>query len=155
MNVRRGIFFNSKSRTNDKINELSTEIPAPAPSSSVNQTVGVKKKIILNHSKRAISKTIYSGPRRIFSTNYKVNDETIINRNDYLLIIFLQANRTQLNHKAFFGGDADEYALDNDAPPKTNTLHIQSTIQNNKTKTETKQVNYKNLKLKNIYLFFV
>ncbi len=74
MTSRRGIFFNSKSRPNEKINELlppeiSTE---DASSSANNQTTTVKKKIILNHTKRTLTKTMYSGPRKIFSTNYKV-----------------------------------------------------------------------------------
>jgi hypothetical protein len=77
MSSRRGIFFNSKSRPNDKINQLSpTEISNEDPSSSNNndnnQTTTVKKKIILNHTKRTLTKTIYSGPRKIFSRNYKV-----------------------------------------------------------------------------------
>jgi hypothetical protein len=77
MTSRRGIFFNSKSRPNDKINQLSsTEISNEDPTSSNNndnnQTTTVKKKIILNHTKRTLTKTIYSGPRKIFSRNYKV-----------------------------------------------------------------------------------
>ena len=92
MSSRRGIFFNSKSRTTDKIDQLATqissEIPIPSTVSTTinvtNQTTAtstpstgattatVKKKIILNHAKRALTKNIYSGPRKIFSTNYKV-----------------------------------------------------------------------------------
>ncbi|CAF3259787.1 unnamed protein product, partial [Rotaria sp. Silwood2] len=126
MNSRRGIFFNSKSRTNDKIPQLSTAISKPdsgsSSSSSTNQTATVKKKIILNHTKRTISKTIYSGPRKIFSTNYK-------------------ANRTQLNHKAFFGGNTDEYDIDNNQKTTTiNTLRTKTIIQNSTTKTDLKQI---------------
>jgi hypothetical protein len=75
MTSRRGIFFNSKSRTTDKINQLPTEISTEDPNSNNNNnnpTTTVKKKIILNHSKRTLTKTIYSGPRKIFSRNYKV-----------------------------------------------------------------------------------
>lgn len=79
MTSRRGIFFNSKSRQNDKI---STEISTPN-STSINTTnnnnnmtnttpTTVKKKIVLNHTKRPLMKPNYSGPRKIFSTNYKV-----------------------------------------------------------------------------------
>lgn len=78
MTSRRGIFFNSKSRQNDKI---STEISTPN-SASINTTnnnnmtnttpTTVKKKIVLNHAKRPLMKPNYSGPRKIFSTNYKV-----------------------------------------------------------------------------------
>jgi hypothetical protein len=79
MTSRRGIFFNSKSRTNDKINPVPTrEISTEDSSISNNQTTTtvnssvVKKKIILNHTKRNLTKTIYAGPRKIFSSNYKV-----------------------------------------------------------------------------------
>lgn len=75
MTSRRGIFFNSKSRQNDKI---STEISNNDSTTSTNTitqttTTTVKKKIILNHTKRPLIKTNYSGPRKIFSTNYKVS----------------------------------------------------------------------------------
>ncbi|CAF5116903.1 unnamed protein product [Rotaria sp. Silwood1] len=127
MTSRRGIFFNSKSRTNDKITQLSTAISnQDTNNSSPNQTATVKKKIILNHTKRTISKTIYSGPRKIFSTNYK-------------------ANRTQLNHKAFFGGNTDEYDIDNNQTTTTtttiNTLRTKTIIQNSTIKTDSKQIN--------------
>jgi hypothetical protein len=79
MTSRRGIFFNSKSRNNEKINSLSTDISNEDPSNSSNnnnnnnnQTTTVKKKIVLNHTKRTLTTTNYSGPRKIFSTNYKV-----------------------------------------------------------------------------------
>jgi len=77
MTSRRGIFFNSKSRNNEKINSPPTEIPSEDASSTTttnnnNQTTTVKKKIVLNHAKRTLTKTNYSGPRKIFSTNYKV-----------------------------------------------------------------------------------
>jgi len=72
MTSRRGIFFNSKSRHIEKINSPPTEITTDDPSSSDNQTTTVKKKIVLNHTKRPLTKTNYSGPRKIFSTNYKV-----------------------------------------------------------------------------------
>ncbi|CAF1217409.1 unnamed protein product [Rotaria sordida] len=123
MTSRRGIFFNSKSRTNDKITQLSTAISNQDTTSNTNQTGGtVKKKIILNHTKRTINKTIYSGPRKIFSTNYK-------------------ANRTQLNHKAFFGGNTDEYDLDNNQTTTTiNTLRSKTIMQHSTTKTDSKQI---------------
>ncbi len=86
MTSRRGIFFNSKSRTNDNkiISSLPTEISHTDPTSSSNTnieittttttttTTTVKKKIVLNHTKRPLSKANYSGPRKIFSNNYKV-----------------------------------------------------------------------------------
>jgi hypothetical protein len=82
MTSRRGIFFNSKSRPIDKIiNPLPPEISNTDPSSSNIQITTttttpppttVKKKIVLNHTKRPLTKTNYSGPRKIFSTNYKV-----------------------------------------------------------------------------------
>jgi hypothetical protein len=82
MTSRRGIFFNSKSRTNDKIiNPLPTEISnTDASSSNTNIQITtsdttpttIKKKIVLNHTKRPLTKTNYVGPRKIFSTNYKV-----------------------------------------------------------------------------------
>ncbi|CAF3598471.1 unnamed protein product [Adineta steineri] len=120
MTTRRGIFFSSKSRSVDtnliltdknpsptKIESsdiINNEDPSGSSSSSNSQTSPpkstttiatgiVKKKLILKSSKRTLTKTIYSGPRKIFSTSYK-------------------ANRAQLNHKAFFGGETDEYNLD-------------------------------------------
>ena len=94
MTSRRGIFFNSKARINEKLPSLSTSslvddsnnnnnsssdqleppIPiAPLPATTMT-TTSVKKKIILNHTKRTLAKTNYSGPRKIFSTNYKVKN---------------------------------------------------------------------------------
>jgi len=49
--------------------------------------------------------------------------------------LFIQANRTQLNHKAFFGGSTDEYDFDNNQTKINKTI-----IQNSKTKIETKQI---------------
>ncbi|CAF3325937.1 unnamed protein product [Rotaria socialis] len=123
MSARRGIFFNSKARTNEKINQLTTTTATSNedPISKTNQTGTVKKKIILNHAKRAMNKTIYSGPRKIFSTNYK-------------------ANRTQLNHKAFFGGDTDEYDIDNNQKTTMNTLHSKTIIHNSTTRTNSQQI---------------
>ena len=75
MTSRRGIFFNSKSRTSDKLPSLSTEDPGSSShtdTTNIEATTTVKKKIVLNHTKRSLSKTNYSGPRKIFSTNYKV-----------------------------------------------------------------------------------
>ena len=80
MTSRSGIFFNSKSRANDKVNQLSAEISNKDSSNNINQATAtatatataVKKKIILNHTKRTLNKSIYSGPRKIFSTNYRV-----------------------------------------------------------------------------------
>jgi hypothetical protein len=79
MTSRRGIFFNSKSRNNDKINPVPTDV-STEDASNINTDIQittttattVKKKIVLNHSKRPLTKTNYSGPRKIFSTNYKV-----------------------------------------------------------------------------------
>ncbi|CAF0816689.1 unnamed protein product [Adineta steineri] len=131
MASRRGIFFNSKSRTVDKVQQLPTQISNEIPSNDNNnnntnnntnpQATTVKKKIILNHTKRTLTKTNYSGPRKIFSTNYK-------------------ANRTQLNHKAFFGGNTDEYDLDNNEINTNNTLHTKTIISSNKTHIEQKQM---------------
>lgn len=100
MTSRRGIFFNSRSRLNDKIPSLPAKTPPEDPSSSISNdvepniqitplpsttttttssppppptTTSVKKKIILNHTKRPLAKTNYSGPRKIFSTSYKVD----------------------------------------------------------------------------------
>ena len=97
MTSRRRIFFNSKARINEKLPSLSTSslvddsnnnnnnsssntdqleppIPiAPLPATTMT-TTSVKKKIILNHTKRTLAKTNYSGPRKIFSTNYKVKN---------------------------------------------------------------------------------
>jgi hypothetical protein len=97
MATRRGIFFNSKSRsidTNlilDEKNRSPTKIESsniilnedPGSSSSNNSQTSppktttmatgiVKKKLILKNTKRTLTKTIYSGPRKIFSTSYKV-----------------------------------------------------------------------------------
>ncbi|CAF1108104.1 unnamed protein product [Adineta steineri] len=119
MTTRRGIFFSSKSRSVDTNLILTDKNPSPtkiessdiinnedpsgsssnsqtSPPKSTTTTIAtgiVKKKLILKSSKRTLTKTIYSGPRKIFSTSYK-------------------ANRAQLNHKAFFGGETDEYNLD-------------------------------------------
>lgn len=91
MTSRRGIFFNSKARTNDKINELSTPIPnedSTTTSTNTNQTATVKKKIILHHTKRTMNKTIYSGPRKIFSTNYKVFQFSITQKHLFIKKLF-------------------------------------------------------------------
>lgn len=96
MTTRRGIFFNSKSRSADsnvllddknrsptKIESSNIIINEDASSSSSNSQTSppkittmstgiVKKKLILKSSKRTLTKTIYSGPRKIFSTSYKV-----------------------------------------------------------------------------------
>jgi hypothetical protein len=96
MTTRRGIFFSSKSRSTDsnillnEKNQSPTKIEPsniilnedPGTSSSGNSQTSppklpsstgiVKKKLILKSSKRTLTKTIYSGPRKIFSTSYKV-----------------------------------------------------------------------------------
>lgn len=101
MAARRGIFFNSKSRSMDSnllvneknrsptkiepsthiINEESgnsnssgnSQSSPPKIAATAAATAGiVKKKLILKSTKRTITKTIYSGPRKIFSTSYKV-----------------------------------------------------------------------------------
>jgi hypothetical protein len=98
MTTRRGIFFNSKSRSADSnlivneknqsptknessniiINEDPTSSssnnsqPSPPKTTTTVSTGIVKKKLILKHTKRTLTKTIYSGPRKIFSTSYKV-----------------------------------------------------------------------------------
>jgi hypothetical protein len=96
MTTRRGIFFNSKSRSIDSnlmLDEknrsppkteppaiLATEDPTSSSSNSLTSppttatvpTGIVKKKLILKNTKRTVTKTIYSGPRKIFSTSYKV-----------------------------------------------------------------------------------
>jgi hypothetical protein len=99
MTTRRGIFFNSKSRSADsnillnEKNQSPTKIESsniilnddPGSSSSGNSQTSppkitttaaatgiVKKKLILKSTKRTLTKTIYSGPRKIFSTSYKV-----------------------------------------------------------------------------------
>ncbi|UJR31826.1 hypothetical protein I4U23_019303 [Adineta vaga] len=135
MTTRRGIFFNSKSRSVDSNVILSNKNPSPPklPSSEtiINEEPGnsnssnsqtsppkttgistgiVKKKLILKSTKRTLTKTIYSGPRKIFSTSYK-------------------ANRAQLNHRAFFGGEADEYGLDDDEKTATNLCASQPSVQ--------------------------
>lgn len=79
MTSRRGIFFNSKTRPTDK---LSNPLPShtdsdttniqTTPTTVVTTTTTVKKKIVLNPTKRSLTKTNYSGPRKIFSSNYKV-----------------------------------------------------------------------------------
>ena len=99
MATRRGIFFNSKSRSVDtnlipdeknrsptaieSSNVIINEEPGNSSSSSNSQTSPpktttmasgiVKKKLILKNTKRTVTKTIYSGPRKIFSTSYKVS----------------------------------------------------------------------------------
>ncbi|CAF3587193.1 unnamed protein product [Rotaria socialis] len=121
MTSRRGVFFSSKSRSADSnlIADGKNRSPPKTESSTststiiqnVDQTSSssnsqtsppkletvatgiVKKKLILKGKKRTLAKTIYSGPRKIFSTSYK-------------------ANRAQLNHKAFFGSETNEYDLD-------------------------------------------
>lgn len=99
MTTRRGIFFNSKSRsvdTNIILDEKNRSPPKSEASSNIiindnhtdssNDQVSppktttttavstgiVKKKLILKNTKRTLTKTIYSGPRKIFSTSYKV-----------------------------------------------------------------------------------
>lgn len=108
MAARRGIFFNSKSRSVDSnllVNEKTRSPPKIEPaaliineeSSNSNSsgnsqtsppksttaaappTAGiVKKKLILKSTKRTLTKTIYSGPRKIFSTSYKVCETTFL-----------------------------------------------------------------------------
>lgn len=84
MTSRRGIFFNSKSRLTDKLINPSPPIALNTdPNTSINTNIStttttaeattVKKKIVLNPTKRSLAKTNYSGPRKIFSTDYKVN----------------------------------------------------------------------------------
>lgn len=106
MTTRRGIFFNSKSRSADSnlildeknrsptktepsSNPINNEDPTSGSSSNNSQTSPpkttttttttaipagiVKKKLILKSTKRTLTKTIYSGPRKIFSTSYKVS----------------------------------------------------------------------------------
>ncbi len=45
----------------------------------------------------------------------------------FFLFFFFQANRAQLNHKAFFGGEADEYDLDNNEQTSINLCSSQPT----------------------------
>jgi hypothetical protein len=100
MTTRRGIFFNSKSRSADSnlifdeknrssppktepSNIITNDDPTSGSSSNNSQTSPpktttistgiVKKKLILKNTKRTLTKTIYSGPRKIFSTSYKVS----------------------------------------------------------------------------------
>ena len=107
MTARRGIFFNSKSRSIDSNHILEDKNRSPTkigsttilnnddpntssssnsqtspPKSTGNSTATtggttttgvVKKKLILRNTKRTLTKTIYSGPRKIFSTSYKVS----------------------------------------------------------------------------------
>lgn len=101
MTTRRGIFFSSKSRSVDThvlVNSKTTSPPPVASSdlipheetssgSSQSQTSPpkttaipagiVKKKLILKGSKRTLAKTMYSGPRKIFSTSYKVRASSV------------------------------------------------------------------------------
>lgn len=123
MTSRRGIFFISKSRpieTNVLIEEKNRSPTNVEPSKILNNDDGnssassnsqasppkptttssavpgggvVKKKLILRNNKRMAAKTIYSGPRKIFSTSYK-------------------ANRAQFNHRSFFGTTADEFEFE-------------------------------------------
>lgn len=100
MATRRGIFFNSKARSveTNVLLEGKTRSPPkiestailanedPSSGSSSNSQTSppksataaslptgvVKKKLILKNSKRSLTKSIYAGPRKIFSTNYKV-----------------------------------------------------------------------------------
>ena len=134
MASRRGIFFNSKSRPTDKLinpvpppTDLDTaknpNIQTTTTPATVVATTTVKKKIVLNPTKRPLTKTNYSGPRKIFSSNYKVNPL----RNDMeflenMFFFFIQANRTKLNHREFFGGKADEYDLDSAQTKSTKTI---------------------------------
>jgi hypothetical protein len=94
MTTRRGIFFNSKSRSVDSNVILDTKSQSPPKTEIINEDPSssnssssqtsppkttnvpsgiVKKKLILKNTKRTLTKTIYSGPRKIFSTSYKVN----------------------------------------------------------------------------------
>lgn len=41
---------------------------------------------------------------------------------------FIQANRTKLNPREFFGGKADEYDLDSDQTKSTNTLRSKTIV---------------------------
>ncbi|CAF1351768.1 unnamed protein product [Rotaria sordida] len=136
MTTRRGIFFNSKSRSMDSNIILDNKNPSPTNTESSNIIINedqsgssssnsqgsppkltnistgiVKKKLILKSTKRTLTKTIYSGPRKIFSTSYK-------------------ANRAQLNPKAFFGSEINEYDLDNNnEETSTNICSSQPTIE--------------------------
>ncbi|CAF1138354.1 unnamed protein product [Rotaria sp. Silwood1] len=137
MTTRRGIFFNSKSRSIDSNimidnknqsppkTELSNNITnddqssnsssnnsqsSPSKLTTISSGI-VKKKLILKNTKRTLTKTIYSGPRKIFSTSYK-------------------ANRAQLNHKAFFSSEINEYDLDNNNQEiSTNICSSQSIVE--------------------------
>ena len=143
MATRRGIFFNSKARSveSNVLLEGKTRSPpkieSPAVSANEDPSSGsssnsqtsppksataanlptgvVKKKLILKNSKRSLTKTIYSGPRKIFSTNYKVISlfYRVCRRSKTSAV---QANRSQLNHKAFFGGEPDEFDPDGNDP---------------------------------------
>ncbi|CAF3346872.1 unnamed protein product [Rotaria sp. Silwood2] len=134
MTTRRGIFFNSKSRSVDSNIVLDNKNPSPTNIESSNIIINedqtssssnsqssppklptmstgiVKKKLILKSTKRTLTKTIYSGPRKIFSTSYK-------------------ANRAQLNHKAFFGSEINEYDLDNNEQTSTNICSSQPIVE--------------------------
>lgn len=98
MTTRRGVFFSSKSRSADSNlliddkNRFPTTIEAASsrnedqtssssssnhsqtsPPKTANGSTGiVKKKLILKGHKRTLTKINYSGPRKIFSTSYKV-----------------------------------------------------------------------------------
>ena len=96
MTTRRGVFFNSKARSVDSNVLLGNKSSSPpkvpsseiavnedtssssgnsqtSPPKTTNTSTGiVKKKLILKSTKRTLTKTIYSGPRKIFSTSYKV-----------------------------------------------------------------------------------
>jgi hypothetical protein len=103
MTTRRGIFFNTKSRSVDSNVLLDDKNRSPTKSESTNIIINedpsssssnsqtsppksttistgiVKKKLILKNSKRTLAKTIYSGPRKIFSTSYKVRFKVYVN----------------------------------------------------------------------------
>lgn len=146
MTARRGIFFTSKSRpiestvlveeknrsptkidattilNNDDLSSSASSnsqtSPPKLPASTTAAPSGVvKKKLILKNKNRLNPKTIYSGPRKIFSTSYKVIHQHLI---DKFKIDEFQANRAQLNHRAFFGGEADEFEYDEKNPPDNN-----------------------------------
>jgi hypothetical protein len=152
MTTRRGIFFNTKSRSVDSNVLLDDKNRSPTKSESTNIIINedpsssssnsqtsppksttistgiVKKKLILKNSKRTLTKTIYSGPRKIFSTSYKVSFQNLYEFENFSFCLF-QANRAQLNHKAFFGGETDEYDLDNNEATLTNLCSSQPSIQ--------------------------
>lgn len=130
MTARRGIFFNSKSRSIDSNHILEDKNRSPTkidsttilnnddpntsgssnsqtspPKSTGNSTATtgtggttttgvVKKKLILRNTKRTLTKTIYSGPRKIFSTSYKVSQNEFVSMKEFEMIVF----KRQIEH---------------------------------------------------------